>query len=270
MAGIYAIENIENGKLYIGSGVSILGRWDAHKCLLRKQKHWNKHLQNAWNKDGEKKFKFQVIQVIEDVLFLEVMEQKWIDLTRCYDREVGYNLSPTAGNTMGFKMPAHVGKAVAEANRKRVWTDEMRKNHARISSGRKHTQESKQKISKANKGKKRTAEMNKRASEIRKGQKLSFQHSENISKALKGRKFSDEHRKKAAEASRKAKKELRRGILQFDLEENLICCWDDIQSIEEELGYKTSAIYSALSGKCKTSKGFIWKYDESTTKKLAA
>ena len=56
-SGIYCIINIQNGKKYIGSSKNIRKRAE-----LRHNNHDNQHLQNAWNKYGEEKFDFYVIE----------------------------------------------------------------------------------------------------------------------------------------------------------------------------------------------------------------
>lgn len=61
VSGIYYIRNNDNQKLYIGSAISIFHRLAQHKRLLRKSKHFNSHLQSAWNKYGEKAFEFEIL-----------------------------------------------------------------------------------------------------------------------------------------------------------------------------------------------------------------
>ena len=66
MSGIYKIINIINEKTYVGSTISKFNRrWNCHKCQLRNHNHGNKYLQNAWNKYGEDKFIFEIIEEIE-------------------------------------------------------------------------------------------------------------------------------------------------------------------------------------------------------------
>jgi len=40
-SGIYKIANKVTGDFYIGSAVDINKRWNQHKFLLKKQKHYN-------------------------------------------------------------------------------------------------------------------------------------------------------------------------------------------------------------------------------------
>jgi group I intron endonuclease len=60
--GIYIIQNLVNGKVYIGSSSNIRRRFSQHKSTLRHNTHKNRHLQNAWNKYGEENFEFIVIE----------------------------------------------------------------------------------------------------------------------------------------------------------------------------------------------------------------
>ena len=77
-SGIYCIMNTVNGKKYIGSSKNIYSRWQKHRTLLRRNTHWDKHLQNAWNKYGEPSFKFIVLcKCLEEELLTK--EQEYID-----------------------------------------------------------------------------------------------------------------------------------------------------------------------------------------------
>ena len=61
ICGIYKITNTLNGKVYIGQSVNVQERFYEHKRKLRLQQHFNKYLQNAYNKHGEY-FEFEVIE----------------------------------------------------------------------------------------------------------------------------------------------------------------------------------------------------------------
>ena len=61
--GVYCIRNTTNGKLYVGSAaVSFKARWNSHRNALRRGEHAAKHLQSSWNKYGEDKFEFLVLE----------------------------------------------------------------------------------------------------------------------------------------------------------------------------------------------------------------
>lgn len=82
--GIYCIQNIFNNKRYIGSSKNIIVRLEKHRSLLRKNKHENKHLQNAWNKYKEENFICYLLEGYDSNIepYLTTKEQNWIDLLK--------------------------------------------------------------------------------------------------------------------------------------------------------------------------------------------
>lgn len=92
MIGIYKIENKANGKVYIGQSIDIDNRWKNHRCELRRNAHYNDHLQRAWNKYGEDSF---VFSIIEECVETELDEKEiyWIDYLHSCEYEYGYNSS---------------------------------------------------------------------------------------------------------------------------------------------------------------------------------
>jgi group I intron endonuclease len=99
---IYMIKNISSNKVYIGSSIyGLTKRKRCHITNLKNNKHHSIKLQNAWNKYGEDKFIFEIIEICnkEDIL---AKEQYWIDK---YDSYInGYNATPVAGNCLGRKV----------------------------------------------------------------------------------------------------------------------------------------------------------------------
>lgn len=102
VSGIYQILCAGNSKIYVGSAVSINGRWASHRSQLRNGSHGNKHLQNAWAKYGEASFLFSIIERCE-IADLIAREQHWIDTLRAAHPIHGMNNSPTATTSIGFK-----------------------------------------------------------------------------------------------------------------------------------------------------------------------
>lgn len=92
ISGIYKIENTENHKIYIGQSNNIYGRWYDHQNDLNTNKHHNAHLQRAWNKYGEDKFDFSILEIC-DISLLNEREMFWINTTKSYNRTNGYNLT---------------------------------------------------------------------------------------------------------------------------------------------------------------------------------
>jgi len=94
MIGIYKIENVVDGKKYIGSSVNIEKRFIRHKCDLNRGKHHNIFLQRSYNLHGKNNFIFEIIEecTLEE---LKILEQKYLDNIfvneNCNDKY--YNLS---------------------------------------------------------------------------------------------------------------------------------------------------------------------------------
>lgn len=162
MQGVYKITNLLNNKCYIGSAKNIEKRIKyAHKGSLNKNKHWNEHLQNAWNKYGESNFIFETIEEVNNLDILNDREQYWIDYYKSQDREYGYN--------------------IARADRKKITEEEIEKCRKRMlgktgenhpAYGFRHTVEAKNKISefqKSFKKKPMSKETKEKISNIQKG-----------------------------------------------------------------------------------------------------
>lgn len=90
--GIYKIENIKNGKIYIGSSIDIESRKYKHFWMLDKSLHYNQHLQKSYNKHGKSAFKFSII---EECLFDDLInkENHYITLYSSNKQNNGYNLA---------------------------------------------------------------------------------------------------------------------------------------------------------------------------------
>jgi group I intron endonuclease len=144
LTGIYKILNKVNGKFYIGSAIDIKQRWRQHKHYLRLNKHKNIYLQRAWNKYWEQSFDFIVIEECP-ISELICVEQKWLDLTKCFDITIGYNLTPTAGNSKGVKHTEETRKRMSDAKKK--MTQETKEKMRQNNIGKKLTEEHKAKIS---------------------------------------------------------------------------------------------------------------------------
>jgi group I intron endonuclease len=192
--GIYKIENIQNGKFYIGSAVNLEGRKRQHLSDLSLNKHSNRHLQFAWNKYGSENFKFDILETCEKDNLL-AREQFYIDnLNACI---AGYNLNPLSVSSLGIVHSEETRKKLSESHKgQRPWMW-----------GKKHTEETKKKISLANTGKLATEEHKRKLSEARAGNKHPMygkHHSEEtkrkISLSEKGKIMSEEAKRKISEA----------------------------------------------------------------------
>lgn len=75
---IYKITNIINGKFYIGSTIHYNIRINCHFSSLRKKRHNNEYLQNAFNKYGEENFISEILEICEPSRLREI-EQLYLD-----------------------------------------------------------------------------------------------------------------------------------------------------------------------------------------------
>lgn len=107
---IYKIENMIDGKYYIGSSSNYRNRWSHHLNLLRKNEHHCTHLQRAWNKFGEHCFKFNVILHLSNKNSIRVIEQDYLNIHFEFFKKYLYNTSQVVigggcGNIVGSKNP---------------------------------------------------------------------------------------------------------------------------------------------------------------------
>ena len=128
--GIYTIQNLVNGKIYIGQAVDIEKRWKTHKSELRYKSHTNKHLQNAWNYYKEDKFEFTIICECDENQ-LNTLEQYYIFELMSYDGEVGYNKE-------------YGGKSGRPTEETKAKLNELRKSGKIGMSGKHHKEETKE------------------------------------------------------------------------------------------------------------------------------
>lgn len=129
MIGIYCIENVINGKKYIGCSTNIEYRWKNHKRELKKRMHANDHLQKAYDKYSEENFKYYVIEECpEEELFEK--EVQYIELYQTKDGNFGYNLSAGGQGTL------HPREETREKLRNRPHTEESRRKRSEATKGR--------------------------------------------------------------------------------------------------------------------------------------
>lgn len=93
--GIYCIENIINGKKYIGSSLYIEERITTHKRELKNNSHSNSYLQNAYNKYGVENFKFYILEKFDKIeeYDLRKKEEEYFKTLKSMYYEDGYNIN---------------------------------------------------------------------------------------------------------------------------------------------------------------------------------
>lgn len=102
---IYTIKNVVNNKLYIGSAIGHYRRKGQHYYMLRRNIHFNKHLQSSWNKYGESNFTFEILEFIPNTNDLEKKEIYYIALHDVLDPAKGYNTRKNCITNLGLKWP---------------------------------------------------------------------------------------------------------------------------------------------------------------------
>lgn len=79
MQGIYKIENLINGKCYVGQSVDIKARWAEHRISINRKnrKTYNYPLYSALRKYGKKAFEFSVLELVASKDDLTPREIHW-------------------------------------------------------------------------------------------------------------------------------------------------------------------------------------------------
>lgn len=111
-SGVYQIYNPITNKRYIGSSIDIKRRLKEHYRNLKRHKHCNQHLQNAWNKYSEYLI-FEPIEYCSPEQCLK-LEQKYIDYYNSANRKFGYNIdaqAASAGKHLSFETRQKISKA---------------------------------------------------------------------------------------------------------------------------------------------------------------
>jgi len=245
--GIYTIENLVNGKLYVGLAKCTKSRKSNHYKELRRNVHKNNHLQNAWNEYGEQSFRFEVLEECDEQ-FLYSQENYWCNMLDVHNRDYGYNIEPTNpnGRTKVFTTEQienlkirNAQIVICEVCGKEVNYLNYHQWHGEnCGMKREYSQEYKDNISQRWKGVERTK-----------------QHCENISKGKKGKKMSaityDAYRE-----SRKTQPRLNKSVTVYNLSGKVV---QEFQSRNEAavfLRVNASTISAAISGTLKTVKGY--------------
>lgn len=216
-SGVYAIVNLLNGKIYIGSAVVLTRRLDDHFRMLRGGYHSNPHLQNAWNKYTGDQFDFTVIEYCDPDKCVE-REQYWIDKLEPYKNENGYNRSPTAGSNLGFNHSEETKEKMSERMSGVPMEDYVKDKIREALTGKEKSAEHRANIWKNRQGWKHSEGSKRRISEgiqraIKEGRipgvQVGYKHSEEtkakMSASGKGRVFSEEHKAKIAAAVKAAR-----------------------------------------------------------------
>lgn len=161
ISAVYRIRSLSDGKMYIGSSIDVHKRFSAHRNLLKRDAHYNKHLQRAWNVLGADNFIFEIIEEApaDDLLN---REQAAISKYSACNDSIGYNFSEDTLSPMR---------------------------------GKKHSKETLQKISESHIGKKHTDESRNKIRQAHLGRKKSEKHIESMSRVRLGKPLKESTRR---------------------------------------------------------------------------
>jgi group I intron endonuclease len=210
---IYKIVNLVNDKFYVGSTINKKVRFREHRKQLRGNRHHCKHLQAAWNKYGEEKFDFRVVEEVPDGQSLKDTEEQW--LRQHFGKDYCYNsgaaaVAPWRGvakeDHPSFGRPkSDAEKEAISAKLKEFYAQDIT-NHPRF--GKKHSPESIQKMIDTRKANGKASGEN----HYRYGKTVSEETRQKISEAQKGvskapRVYTEDGLKRAQENMRRNAKE---------------------------------------------------------------
>lgn len=235
---IYEIENLINGKKYIGkdskNNPNYLGS--------------GKYLKLAIKKYGRSSFKKTIIEVCSTVEELNSREVYWLQLLNCKNSLKYYNATDTV-------TPCRAGRPLTEEHRKKLSEANRGKKHLpktreaierqiqskKANGTNRHTEETKLRMSKASLGKPKSAEHKASMSACRLG--------------IKTQPCSEEKKKKISEKQKK------KAVLRLDKHtQEVLQRYESILSVRQH-GYNSNAVQNVLKGTAKLSSGFIWKYE---------
>lgn len=123
IACVYLIENLMNGKKYIGQTVDFENRKRCHKCNHTKK---NYHLYIAMRKYGYENFKYLILMKDKTINYdyLDFWECYFIELFDTLNRTKGYNND--SGGNLNKVCSEEKKKKISEANLGKKMSDESR------------------------------------------------------------------------------------------------------------------------------------------------
>jgi group I intron endonuclease len=186
IAGIYKIENLINGKVYIGQSIHIFERWKQERSGSI-----NKHVKNAFLKYGLNNFSFEVLEEISlnERKKLDQREKFFIKLLDSTNPYKGYNLE-SGGNKNKF---------ISETTRKKM-SIARKKYYLENPEAKKETSITTKKAMKNPEIRKKLSENN---ALYWKGRTRSEKTKNKLSIAHTGKKFSEKHKQKLSIARKK-------------------------------------------------------------------
>jgi group I intron endonuclease len=121
--GVYKIVNKLTNQCYVGQAKRLTGRLSDHFCQLKKDKHVNPRLQNAFNKYGHSQFNGEFVAIVEDQADRDVLEGALLNSSCLLDEDVYYNIAPFVGSPMRGRNHTKEAKKLMGEKVSNSWND---------------------------------------------------------------------------------------------------------------------------------------------------
>jgi group I intron endonuclease len=260
MPGVYMIKCISTEKYIIGETGNVKKRLLYHIQNLKGNRHENPYLQNAWNKYGEDKFSYHVIEYC-DFSECKIREDYYCKLYDSHNHDKGFNLRPT-----GMDLKTKFSQETKDKIKQSLKISEKFKNRdsGKGMRNKKHSKETIQKMSDVKKGKLPSQETKKKMSNAGLGKKRT---KESILKQIDSRKKKTDiwHSLETLEKMKKPKKcrefskyDYLCKIIKKNKDGSESYIYDNIDSLPKEFNkYK---ILEVCNKERKTQNGYLWEY----------
>lgn len=253
--GIYCIENMIDGKRYIGKSVNVKHRLQVHKWNLSQETrpvNCNRYLYAAVQKYGIDNFHFGLVEDIgiKDPIRLAERELYWQDFYLCYLRQHGYNLLRESAGVIEHSKETKI--LIGNNSRGRPVSDKTRELLRLRSTGRRHTDATKKLIGDKKIGKPRSPETLLKMSISMTGKQHTEETKQLISKIQTGK----PQRRDVVETRRE--RQSKYSYVQYTLDGKIVNIFNRLSDLyATEFSFRL--VSAVCNGKRNHHKGFIWK-----------
>lgn len=187
-SGIYALRNLSDNKVYIGQSRNLEKRKTTHFWMLRNNRHFNVHLQRAFNRGDQFEF-----TVLEYCVPSKCDEREIFWISQYNATKDGYNLCDGGNATVGYHFTAEGKEKISKAKRGKKQSQEVIERRTRTL--KEHLQNDPE-FAQAYKEKMRKMAKERGFGGYNKGVACSEEKKRLVSAKLKGRQISTEHKEK--------------------------------------------------------------------------